>query len=188
MDKTRYDRERLLIEAERFEEADNYKLAAKVLLRGAKSGDTTCQLNLGNYYASGTGVRKNLVKAAYWYETAYKNGNRAGALNLAIDERNRGDFRAAERWFKKAVAMHDGSAYIELARMYVAQGKKRLAALELLRQVIKLNRDNVSIDEKAEAKSLLRALKSETAQKRKKSVNGSRGAQSSARIRRKSSG
>jgi len=72
--------------------------------------------------------------------------------------------------------------------MYVAQGKKRLAALELLRQVIKLNRDNVSIDEKAEAKSLLRALKSETAQKRKKSVNGSRGAQSSARIRRKSSG
>jgi TPR repeat protein len=186
MDKTGYDRERLLSEAEGFEEADNYKLAAKVLLRGAKSGDTSCQLNLGNYYASGTGVRKNLEKAAYWYETAYKNGNRAGALNLAIDERNRGDFRAAEKWFKRAVAMHDGSAYIELAKMYVTQGKKRLEALELLRQVIKMSWDNVSIDEKAEAKSLLRALKGKTARGRKKSVNGSRRAQSSARVQRKS--
>jgi TPR repeat protein len=187
MDKVRYDRERLLIEAERFEKADNYKLAAKVLLRGAKSGDTACQLNLGNYYASGTGVRKNLEKAAHWYKTAYKNGDRAGALNVAIDERNRGDFQAAERWFKKAVAMQDGSAHIELAKMYVTQGKKRNAALELLRQVIKMNRDNVSIDEKAEAKSLLRSLKRETAHRHKKSADGSRHARPSSRIQRKSS-
>jgi TPR repeat protein len=163
MDKARYDKEHLLIEAERLEEADNYKLAAKILLRGAKLGSTSCQVNLGNYYASGTGVRKSLEKAAYWYTTAYKNGNRAGALNLAIDERNRGDLRAAERWFKKAIAMQDGSAYIELAKLYVTQGKKRHAALDLLRRVIKMNRDNVSIDEKAEAKSLLRVLKREAA-------------------------
>ena len=179
MDKARYDRERLLIEVERFEKADNHKSAAKVLLRGAKSGDTSCQLNLGNYYASGTGVRKNLEKAAYWYEMAYRNGNRAGALNLAIDKRNRGAFEAAETWFKKAVAMQDGSAHIELAKMYATQGKKKRAALELLKQVIKMNRDNVSIDEKAEAKSLLRKLKRETAPRRKKSVSRSRRTKSS---------
>lgn len=174
MDKTRYNRENLLIEAERFEKADNYKLAAKVLLRGAKSGDATCQLNLGNYYASGTGVRKNLEKARYWYETAYKNGNRGGALNLAIDERNRGDLEVAETWFKKAVAMQDGSAHIELAKMYVTQGKKKRAAIELLKQAIKMNRDNVSIDEKAEAKLLLRALNGVVANRQKKSVSRSR--------------
>jgi TPR repeat protein len=186
MDKARYDQESLLVEAERLEEAGNYKLAAKVLLRGAKSGNTSCQLNLGNYYASGTGVRRNLEKATHWYKAAYKNGNRAGALNLAIDERDRGDFGAAERWFKKAIAMEDGSAYIELAKMYVAHDRKRLTTLDLLRQVIKMNRDNVSVDEKEEAKSLLRTLRSE-AQRRSKSANRSRRARSSARVGRKSS-
>jgi TPR repeat protein len=152
------DIERLLVDAERLEEAGNYKMAATVLRRGAKLGNTSCQINLGNYYAAGTGVTKNLERAAHWYKTAYKNGDRSGALNLAIDKRNQGASRSAEGWFKKAVAMRDGGAYIELAKMYIAKGNKMREALEMLRQAIKLSSDDVSIDEKVEAKSLLRKL------------------------------
>jgi FimV-like protein len=171
MARKRYSRndQRLLVDAERFEEAGDYKMAAKVLRRGAKLGNSSCQLNLGNYYADGTGVRKSPERAAYWYEAAYRNGDRSGALSLAIDKRNQGDFRSAEAWFKKAVAMRDGGAHLELAKMYVAQGKKKTGALKMLGEVIKMSRDDASIDEKAEAKSLLRKLKGSSAQKRRTS-------------------
>jgi TPR repeat protein len=170
MEKPRYNTENFLADAERLEEAGNYKMASRVLRRGAKLGNTSCQINLGNYYAAGTGVRKNLERAAHWYGTAYKNGDRSGALNLAIDKRNHGAFRSAEGWFKKAVAMRDGGAHVELAKMYISQGKKEPAAHELLRQVTKMSRDDASIDEKAEAAALLRKLRGSPAHNRKKSV------------------
>jgi TPR repeat protein len=171
MARKRYSRNdpRLLADAEHFEEAGDYKMAAKVLQRGAKLGNPSCQLNLGNYYADGTGVRKSLERAAYWYKAAYRSGDRSGALGLAIDKRNQGDFRSAEAWFKKAVAMKDGSAHLELAKMYLAQGKKRTEALKMLEKVIRMSRDDVSNDEKAEAKLLLRKLKGSSVQKRKTS-------------------
>jgi TPR repeat protein len=170
MEKSRYNTERFLPDAERLEEAGNYKMAARVLRRGAKLGNTSCQINLGNYYAAGTGVRKSLERAAHWYKTAYKNGDRSGALNLAIDKRNQGASRSAEGWFKKAVAMRDGGAHVELAKMYIAQGKQEPVAHELLRQVTKMSRDDASIDEKAEAASLLRKLRGSPAYNRKRSV------------------
>jgi len=151
----RYNRERLLSDAERFEESGNYKMAAEMLLRGAKLGSDSCQLNLGNYYADGTGVRRDLGKAAHWYKNAYKNGNSWGAFNLAIDKRNNGDLRSAERWFKKAIAMRHGGAHLQLA----------------------MSRDNASSDEKAEAESLLRGLRSSPARS-KELVARSRRAQS----------
>jgi TPR repeat protein len=173
----RYNRERLLSDAERFEESGNYKMAAEMLLRGAKLGSDSCQLNLGNYYADGTGVRRDLGKAAHWYKNAYKNGNSWGAFNLAIDKRNNGDLRSAERWFKKAIAMRHGGAHLQLAKMYLAQCKEEATAHKLLRQVIRMSRDNASSDEKAEAESLLRGLRSSPARS-KELVARSRRAQS----------
>jgi hypothetical protein len=54
--------------------------------------------------------------------------------------------------------------------MYIAHGKKEPAAHELLQEVIKMSRDDASIDEKAEAASLLRKLRGSIAHNRKKSV------------------
>jgi len=164
------DIELLLVDAERLEEAGDYKMAARVLRRGAKLGNTSCQINLGNYYAAGTGVRKNLERAAHWYKTAYKNGDRSGALNLAIDKRNNGALRSAESWFKKAAAMRDGGAHVELAKMYIAKGEKKHEALKMLKRAVKLSSDDVSIDEKVEAKSLLRKLGRSPGHIREKSV------------------
>src|ERR1700678_3123638 len=92
------DTERFLIEAERFEEMKNYKMAARALRRGAAEGNTACQLNLGNYYTAGKGVTKSMQGAAYWYRKAYENGDRSGAFNLAVAKRDQGNFRWAEFW------------------------------------------------------------------------------------------
>lgn len=152
----RYNEESLLIDSMRFEEAGNYRKAASILLRGAKLGSDGCQLNLGNYFANGTGVRKNFERAAHWYKNAYKNGNSWGAFNLAIDMRNHGELRAAERWFKKAISMGHGGAHLQLAKLYIFQHRNEAAAYELLQQVTKMSRDDASDDEKVEAKALLR--------------------------------
>jgi TPR repeat protein len=68
----------------------DFRNAFKCFLTAAQLGDTWGQVNLGNFYARGTGVRRSLRRAAYWYKKAYNNGNSCGALNLAIDRRNQG--------------------------------------------------------------------------------------------------
>lgn len=169
MDKTRYDRERFLVEAERFEEAGNYRMAARALRRGAADGNTSCQLNLGNYYTAGKGVTKSMQRAAYWYRKAYENGDRSGAFNLAVAKRDQGNFRWAEFWFKKAVAMRDGSAHIDLAKMYISRNQNTRAAAALLRRAIKLRVDDVSKEEKAEAEALLETIRTSLPRKHKES-------------------
>ncbi len=62
------DAERLLLETEQYEEKRDFKNAFKCLLSAAQLGDAGSQLNLGNFYASGKGVRKNPAKAAHWYK------------------------------------------------------------------------------------------------------------------------
>lgn len=146
---------KLFREAELHEEARHFKAAFECLLAGAQMDDSGCQLNLGNFYANGTGVRKDLKKAAYWYKRAYKNGSSCGALNLAIDRRNEGNARSATIWFKKAIAMDDGDACIHLAKMYRTRKDGGKAARDLLKQALRLEMSEASEEE---AESLLKEL------------------------------
>jgi TPR repeat protein len=150
--------EGLFREAEQHEEKGDFRGAFKCLLAAAQLGHHMSQLNLGNFYASGTGVRRDLAKAAHWYKKAYKNGNNDGALNLAIDRRNEGNLRSAVVWFKKAIAMNSGDACIELARIYGARTGGQKAAIELLRRALRMSRDNISETAKEEAEYLLEAM------------------------------
>ena len=150
--------DQLLREAERHEERGDLKRAFRCLLAGAQLGDSGCQLNLGNFYASGKGVRRNLKRAANWYKEAYKNGSSSGALNLAIDRRNEGNIRSAVIWFKKAIALKDGEACVELAKIYNAQKGGQNAAEKLLRRALRFNKDFISVAGREEAESLLREL------------------------------
>jgi len=147
--------DKLLREAELHEEEGNFRAAFECLLAGANLGDSSCQVNLGNFYATGNGVRKNLKKAAYWYKKAYKNGSSCGALNLAIDRRNEGDVRSATIWFKKAIAMNDGQACIQLAKMYKNRKGGQKTAMDLLRQAQRLE---ISEASEEEAEALLKEL------------------------------
>jgi TPR repeat protein len=152
------DPEKLLFEAERYEEAGDFKRAFKCLLAGALLGDSGCQANLGNFYASGKGTKRSLDKAALWYKRAYKNGAGYAASNLAIDRRNAGNMRSAVIWFRKAIARKDGNACILLAKIYVARRGGRKVAVALLRRALRMNQNYVTESGREEAESLLKEL------------------------------
>lgn len=67
--------EAFLIDAERHEQLGDLHRAFACLLKGARFGDSSCQLNVGNFYSDGKAVMKNLKLAARWYKQAYRNGN-----------------------------------------------------------------------------------------------------------------
>jgi TPR repeat protein len=156
------DPENFLLSAERLEESGDFKSAFKSLLAGALSGDSSCQANLGNFYASGKGTTKSLEKAAFWYKRAYRNGSGYAASNLAIDRRNAGNIRSAVFWFKRAIAQKDGDACILLAKLYSDRKGGRKAAVSLLRRALRMNRNYLSESGRDEAESLLKKLTSQT--------------------------
>jgi TPR repeat protein len=152
------DAEILFFEAEQYEEKGDYRAAFDRLLAAGQLGHAMSQVNLGNFYASGRGVRRNLEKAAHWYKKGYQNGYSDGALNLAIDRRDAGNIRSAVVWFKKAIAMHSGDACIQLAKIYGSRKGGQKAAANLLRRALRMSKDNISEAAKEEAEILLTAM------------------------------
>lgn len=148
----------LFVEAERFEEKREFSKAFRCLSKAAALGHSSSQLNLGNYYASGTGVRKDLTKAAYWYKAAYRLGNVTAARNLAIDRVSEGNIRSAITWFNKGVEKNDGGSFVALAKIYADQRGGRGKAIKLLKRVGKLSRTNASDLDREQAQAHLAQL------------------------------
>lgn len=144
--------------ADKYEADGDLRNAFRCMMIAAKRGDSWGQVNLGNFYASGKGVRRNSKKASYWYKKAYANGNRSGAFNLGVDRRNGGNIKSAVTWFKRAVAMNDGNACIALARIYGTRRSGRRAAVGLLKRALQMRRDDISEAAKEEAESLLKVI------------------------------
>ena len=150
--------EALFLEAERLEETRDFGKAFRCLSKAAELGHSSSQLNLGNYYASGTGVRKHLAKAAYWYRTAYRRGNVTAARNLAIDKVSAGDIRSAIVWFNKGIEQRDGGSFVALAKIYAGRRGGREKAIKLLKRVRTLSRTNASELDREQAQALLLQL------------------------------
>jgi TPR repeat protein len=157
----------LFIAAEYFESCGEPRKAFECLLAGAMAGDQSCQMNLGNFFADGTGVRRDPGKAAYWYQRAYHNVARHGvrssgaAHNYALDLYRAGKIRRAISWFEKARALKDGSAMVWLARIEVERHgvKGHAKAARLLKQVLKLQvHAEASEQEHEDAARMLREL------------------------------
>lgn len=127
-------------------------------MAAAKLGNVLCQLAVGNLYAAGKGVKKNPQEAARWYRTAYRNGLSAGALNLSVDLREQGNLRGAVAWLKRAIAMEDGEAYVQLAKIHLRDRRGVKSAVPLLRKALELSRSHISDDSRSEAASLLRDI------------------------------
>ncbi|MGO8718949.1 MAG: tetratricopeptide repeat protein [Acidobacteriaceae bacterium] len=111
--------EELFRDAELREERGDFRGAFRSLLIAAKKGDILSQLSLGNYYAFGRGVRKDLRESARWHKRVYRNGGLDGALNLSVNLEKQGNTRGAIAWLKRAVAMNDGDAHVRLAKIYL---------------------------------------------------------------------
>jgi TPR repeat protein len=157
-DGKRQSAEVLFLKAERCEEKHDFSAAFKHLLTAAHLGHAMSQVSLGNFYASGKGVGKDLEKAAHWYKKAYKNGYRDGALNLAIDKRKVGELRSAVLWFKKAIAMNSGDACVQLAEIYRARRGGQKPAASVLERALQMSTDDISSETKRRAEFLLKVI------------------------------
>lgn len=152
------DADALFLKAERREEAGDFRSAFRNLLAAARLGHAMSQVNLGNYYAEGKGVTRNSRNAAHWYKKAYRNGDRDGALNLAIDKRNEGNLKLAIIWFRHALSLNSGDACMELAKIYKSRKGGKKTAIGFLRRALRMTSEEISEEQKLEAKLLLKEL------------------------------
>ena len=98
------------------------------LLAKATAGDTASQVLLGDCYASGKGVTRDLNLAAEWYRKAADKGDISGEVHLAALYRDGGrdfprDMTQAAEWYRKAAEQGDVTAQATLGVLYsIGQG------------------------------------------------------------------
>jgi|SRR5215472_11309127 len=125
----------LFLRADKHAEEGNFKLAFRLYLAAAKAGDTSCQINLGNLYDEGSGVRRNRSAAMYWYKRAYRRGEPCAAHNIGVMWRNEKKYGQALNWFKKAVRLGDEEANLEIAKHYLKVEENPVKAIPHLEKV-----------------------------------------------------
>jgi TPR repeat protein len=149
----------LYMKADLLDARGRYAEALPLLLKGAKAGDASCQILLGNYFSNGRkGVRIDHTRAIYWYKQAYKQGSSIGASNLAMQYRRQGDIDGAYRWFELAVESGDNEAHLNLAKIWLHERENRTKAIKHLKAVFKGNPGDVSELARDEARMMLRRL------------------------------
>lgn len=88
----------------------------------AERGDAQAQLTLGSYYASGTGVGRDLAKAAKWHRRAAEQGLARAQLRVAFEFANgvgvKPDRIEAVKWLRRAAEQGLADAQVELGDCY----------------------------------------------------------------------
>jgi len=149
----------LYMEADLLDERGRYAEALPLLLKGAKAGDTSCQILLGNYLSDGRkGIPIDRKRGVYWYKQAYEQGSSTGASNLAMTYRKQGDLDEAYRWFELAVESGDNEAHLALAKIWLYDRENKAKAVEHLNAVFQGNPHDVSELGRDEARAMLRRL------------------------------
>jgi FimV-like protein len=144
-----------------FQRADNHwdegklRSAFCLFLAGAKAGDRSCQLNLGNFYSDGIGVQANRDKALYWYRRGYRRGDACAANNIGIVFRDENKLKRALTWLERAVKMGNADANLDIAKIYL-QLNERQKAKRHLNQVCAATQ--VTEASREEAQRLLKSL------------------------------
>lgn len=88
----------------------------------AERGDPQAQLTLGSLYASGTGVNRDLAKAAKWHRKAAEQGLAQAQYRVAFDYANgtgvKPDRFEAVHWLRRAAEQGLADAQFELGQCY----------------------------------------------------------------------
>ena len=148
----------LFRDAERKEDRGDFRGAFESHLAAARLGNVLSQLAVGNFYSTGRGVKRNAQEAARWYMKVYRNGVSAGAVNLSVDLQNQGNMRGAIAWLKRAAAMNDGDACVQLARIYLKRRGGTKTAASLLRKATSFSSSGTSNDAREQAEVLLKSI------------------------------
>jgi TPR repeat protein len=86
--------------------------------KSAVAGNAYAQNCLGVCLCRGSGVRRDDVEGLRWFKRALRQGDTCAPNNIACVYRDRGSFRRAMFWYRRAVACGDGDALVELGRGY----------------------------------------------------------------------
>lgn len=121
--------------ADQLSDKGRHKAAFRLFLAGAQGGDLSCQLNVGNCYDEGIGVRPDRAAALYWYKRAYRRGDACAATNIATIWRDEGKLQRALYWFQRAVDLGDDDANLEIAKIYLRNDENRRKAIPYLQRV-----------------------------------------------------
>lgn len=115
---------------------------------------------IGNFYCDGIGVGVNIERAKYWYGRAYKQGFGPAANNLGTLYRDEEKRLQAARWFKRAVALGDKDADLELAKVLLSLNDRETAR-HCLQRLSGAKYSEATQWSVAEARRLLRQLRRE---------------------------
>jgi hypothetical protein len=96
--------------------------AVTEVMRAAKAGDATAQLQLADMYDLGQGVPRDFVAAAKWYQRAAEQGNAQAQFALAEMYKN-GDgveqnMDSALHWYRKSASQGNAGAQLLLGVIY----------------------------------------------------------------------
>lgn len=141
-------------------EAGNFEHARRCYEAGAALGDGMCLQALGYMYDVGEGVVANKALAMKLYRRAWKAGDHAAAINIAVIYRDKGNKRMMFRWYERVAHAGDGSAQLELARCYLrGTGVRKDVAAALRCLAAATTSDYITEYERDEAEAMLAALR-----------------------------
>src|SRR5581483_9275285 len=79
----------------------------------AESGNATAQVQLGDAYDKGAGVKRDVAEAIKWYRKAAEQGNAEGQYSLGGQ-----DYSEAIKWYRKAAEQGHTTAQYNLGVLY----------------------------------------------------------------------
>lgn len=147
----------LVVEAIELADAGKNKQAVPLLLRAARAGNLSAQVNLGHHLYTGNGIHRSSKKALYWYKRAASRGDAAAASNVGCIYRDEHRVKLALRWFEKAVALGLDDAMLEVAKLCLGPLGDAKRAQRMLAKV--LSSKEVAVDTQEQAVRLNRQLR-----------------------------
>jgi len=120
-------------------EAGKDQKAFLALKRLAEAGNKEAFPMLGYLYDVGKGTWRDAKRAMHWYMLGYKSGSATCAANIATVYRDAGNASREFEWYKRAVALGDEDAKLDVAiRLLSGKGVRRnlKSAILLLKDVV----------------------------------------------------
>ena len=159
----------LFVRADKAVDRGDLRSAFRLMLASVRLGNTGAQINVGNYYADGKGVRRNRSSALYWYRRAYRRGDCSAAHNIGILWRDEGRIQRALHWFFRAVDLGDDESNLDIGKHFLYNEKNPRRAIPFFARVTKS--DWVTEAGADEAAVLLREANIQLRTRQRKSLN-----------------
>jgi len=105
------------------------------MLAAAKLGNSSAQINVGNYYDDGRGVQRNRSAALYWFKRAYRRRDSTAAHNIGCVWRREGKLLRSVYWFSRAVKLGDEESNLDIGKHFLHNEKNPRKAIVYFKRV-----------------------------------------------------